>query len=158
MAETNNPATGAKSNAPDARHEPLNVLLGTWDVEIPSPGEPSEIVHGSVTFEWLSGGQFMIGRIAIEHPDFPDSIAVIGYDESTGNFAQHYYDSRGVERVYGMSIIDGVLKLWRDGTGFSQRFTGTISDDGNAIVCSWESSADGSNWEHDFDLKFRRKK
>jgi hypothetical protein len=47
-----------------------------------------------------------------------------------------------------------VWKLWRDSPGLSQRFIGTFSDDGNSISGHWEKSADGSNWEHDFDLTY----
>jgi hypothetical protein len=28
--------------------------------------------------------------------------------------SQHYYDSRGVARIYQMSLNDGGWKLWRD--------------------------------------------
>lgn len=156
MAKTNKPATEPKLSKPDANHEPLSVLVGTWEIEAQNPGEPSGIVHGSVTFEWLGGARYLIERIAMEHPDFPDSISVIGYDETTGNFTQHYFDSRGVERIYGMSVIDGVWKLWRDSPGFSQRFTGTIRDNNNVITGRWEQSVDGSTWEHDFDLTYRK--
>jgi len=155
-AKPSKTTTEAKSSIPDANHEPLSVLVGRWEIEALNPGEPGEMVHGSLTFEWLSGGRYLIERITIEHPDFPDSIAIIGYDETTGNFTQHYFDSRGVERIYGMSVINGVWKLWRDMPGFSQRFTGTISDNGSVIMGRWEKSVDGSNWEHDFDLTYRR--
>lgn len=154
-------ATEAKSGIPDANHEPLSVLVGTWGIELPNPTEPGALVHGSVTFEWLSGARFLIERNTIEHPVYPDSISVIGYDETTGNFTQHYFDSRGVERIYGMSLTNSVWRLWRDSPGFSQRFTGTLRDSGNGgsvITGRWEKSVDGSNWEHDFDLTFRRSK
>jgi hypothetical protein len=39
---------------------------------------------------------------------------------------------------------------------FSQRFTGTFSDDGDTIRGTWEKSFDGSHWVHDFDLTYRR--
>jgi hypothetical protein len=35
---------------------------------------------------------------------------------------------------------------------FSQRFTGTISDDGRTISGHWEISTDGVEWDHDFAL------
>jgi len=37
-----------------------------------------------------------------------------------------------------------------------QRFSGRISDDGNTITASWEKSTGGANWEHDFDMAYRR--
>jgi hypothetical protein len=74
-------------------------------------------------------------------------------DALVGDWA---HDSRGVARVYGMSLDDGVWRLWRDGSDFSQRFTGTFSDDGTTISGAWEIALDGSRWEHDFDLVYTR--
>ena len=73
----------------------------------------------------------------------------------------HYFDSRGIARVYAMSLEDGVWTLWREAPDFSsldfaQRFTGTFSDDGTTIVGRWETAHDGATWEHDFDLTYVR--
>jgi len=37
-------------------------------------------------------------------------------------------------------------------------FTGTLSDDSESIRAAWEKSPDGSGWEHDFDLIYRKVK
>ena len=68
-------------------------------------------------------------------PEAPDGLAIIGFDEGRGTFLQHYFDSRGIARVYAMSLEDGVWTLWRDAPDFltlefAQRYTGTFSDDG----------------------------
>jgi hypothetical protein len=39
---------------------------------------------------------------------------------------------------------------------FWQRFTGELSPDGSTITGRWETSQDGSTWEHDFDLIYRK--
>jgi len=65
-------------------------------------------------------------------------------------------DARGVCRVYEMSIGNGEWKLWRKGEPFSQRFTATLSDDGNTITGRWEIAEDGTNYTTDFDLIYRR--
>jgi hypothetical protein len=44
-----------------------------------------------------------------------------------------YADSRGVFRVYQMSLFDGVWKLTRQASGFSQRFVGAWNADGRTI-------------------------
>ena len=67
-----------------------------------------------------------------------------------------YTDARGVYRVYPMSLGDGVWKMWREAPGFFQRFTGTVSRDGNTITSCWEKSRDGSRWEHDFDVTYTK--
>ena len=55
-----------------------------------------------------------------------------------------------------MSLSNEVWKLWRDAPEFSQRFSGTFSDGGNTITGAWETSSDGSNWELDFDLTYKK--
>ena len=108
------------------------------------------------SFEWLEGRRFLVQRWRVEHPAAPDGIAVIGWDDERRTYLQHYFDSRGVARVYEMSFADRVWKLWRIVPGFSQRFTGTFDENGNTIAGTWEFSSDGSTWERDFDLAYTR--
>jgi hypothetical protein len=135
----------------------LDQLVGTWHMSssLPSDGEPP---HAETRFEWLEGGRFLIQRWRVDHPAAPDGIAIIGAGEAEGTYRQHYFDSRGVERVYEMTLVDGVWKLWRlaSAPDFSQRFTGTFDAAGDTISGTWELSSDGSAWEHDFDLTYMR--
>ena len=39
---------------------------------------------------------------------------------------------------------------------FSQRFTGTFSEDGKTIEGRWEISHDGETWETDFDMTYTK--
>ncbi len=89
-------------------------------------------------------------------PDAPDSISIIGCDAANGTYVQLYSDERGVCRVYQMSIGSGEWKLWRQGHPFPQRFTATISDDGNTIAGRWEKAEDGTTFSTDFYLTFHR--
>jgi hypothetical protein len=73
-------------------------------------------------------------------------------------FRQYYFDSRGVRRIYEMTLDDGVWTLWRDSPDpFPQRFTGTFEDDGQTMSGRWEKAPDGTNWEIDFDLIYRKR-
>jgi hypothetical protein len=141
-----------------ARHldlESLDALVGEWSTSMTHPASPSLEVSGSSTFEWLAGRHFLIGRSLTDHPDFPDGLTVLGADGE--GLAVHYYDSRGVERIYRSSRLeDGVWRMWRDSPGFSQRFTGTFSEDGNTITGHWELSRDGSSWDADLEITYRR--
>jgi hypothetical protein len=134
--------------------EHLNALVGEWAIEGTVPSDPPLKVRGRAAFEWLTVGSFLLERWDVAHPDFPDGIAIIGPDAPAEAYRQHYFDSRGVFRVYEMSLRDNVWKLWRDSPDFSQRFTGTCSEDGKSIRGRWEKSSDGSNWKHDFDLTY----
>ena len=142
----------------------LAPLIGEWSVEASFPSATSQPGQsspaGRATFEWTLDEQFLLQRVEIPHPDAPDSLAIIGYDPTTGAYTQHYFDSRGVARVYAMGFEDGVWTLLREAPdftplNFAQRFTGTLSGDGHSITGRWETG-DGQVWSHDFDLEYTR--
>ena len=98
-------------------------------------------------------------RWEVPVPEAPDGIAVIGWHADRGTLLQHYFDNRGVARVYAMGFADGVWTLSRDEVDlspldFRQRWPGTL--DGDTITGAWEISHDGSTWEHDFELRYQR--
>jgi hypothetical protein len=126
----------------------LDVLVGEWDTEI---SLPDQTIRGHVTIERL--GAFLVQHSTVEHPDFPDSISII--DPDAGKM--HYFDTRGVARIFESRMDDGTWTLSRADPDFHQRFIGEVSEDGNTIDGRWEKSDDeGSTWEHDFDLTYRR--
>src|SRR4051812_29436962 len=115
---------GAMPQGPaTAAVEPLDVLVGQWTLEGENPLDASHPVRGTARFEWLEGGHFLLQRWHIEPPPFPSGIAVIGADGPDGALAQHYYDSRGVKRTYGVAVADGVVTIERPKVGddFAQR-------------------------------------
>jgi hypothetical protein len=142
--------------------EALTPFVGEWSIAVGFGDELPEVGGARVSFEWLSGERFLIERWDVPIPEAPDGIAIIGADpDRGGGYLQHYFDSRGVARVYRMSFQDGVWKLWRDEPDFSplhfsQRYTGTVSPDGTTIAGAWEICHDGKTWEHDFDLLYTR--
>ena len=138
----------------------LERFIGEWTLLVTFPGTPP-VEGGRVVFEWMTGQRFLIQRWEVPVPEAPDGLAVIGFDEGRGTFLQHYFDSRGIARVYVMSLEDGIWTLRRETPDFSpldfaQRYTGTFSDDGTTIIGPWEIAHDGSTWEHDFDLTYLR--
>jgi hypothetical protein len=146
--------------------ERLGAFIGTWRLEAsfpqapPAEGASSDDTAAFAVFEWALDGRFLVQRSKAPDPA-PDSLAIVGVDADSDTYSQHYFDSRGVVRMYAMTFNDGVWTLLRDKPDFSpldfsQRFTGTFSDDGNSIVGRWEISRDGSNWGHDFDLTYSR--
>jgi hypothetical protein len=141
----------------------LEPLLGAWNIETGIPG--GEGVVGRMEIEWLLGGAFLAQRSEVPHPAAPDGFCVIapkdGY--APGEYIQHYFDSRGVVRLYAMRFDDGVWTLLRTAPDFSplpfsQRFTGTFADGGDTIRGRWEASPDGAAWERDFDITYRRRR
>lgn len=155
-------------HTPAARHptlEHLNALVGTWAAEAMHPLLPDTTISGRATFEWLKGRQFVIWRSHFDHPDIPDSISILGFDNavepgevgtSTGPCTVHYFDSRGVHRLSHVEAKAGIWRIWRDWPGFSQRVTGTFSDDGNTIICKGELSVDDATWKPDLQVTYTR--
>jgi hypothetical protein len=138
----------------------LDVFIGQWSMEARFPGGTGTPV-GRSRFEWALGGQFLVQHTEVPIPEAPDSLAIVGVDVQSGGYVQHYYDSRGVARLYAMSFADGVWTLLRESPDFSaldfgQRFTATLSADGTTITGAWQKCFDGSEWEHDFALNYRR--
>jgi hypothetical protein len=147
-----------RDHARRAAMERLEVFIGEWAMEASFSAAPAEVA-GRAVFEWILDRQFVMERAEV--PDAPDSIAIVGFDPAHEAYRQHYFDSRGIARVYAMDLSDGVWTLVRDSADFtplefSQRFTGTFSGDGQRINGRWETSGDGSNWEHDFDLTYTK--
>jgi hypothetical protein len=58
--------------------------------------------------------------------------------------------------VFAVEITAGTWRFSNDAPGFSQRFTGTLSDDGHAISGQAELSRDGATWEGDLAITYRR--
>jgi hypothetical protein len=137
-----------------ARLEPF---VGEWTTEASiAPG-----LQGSNVFEWTLDGQFLAQRSTIPHPQAPDAYSIIGVDQTGETYTQHYFDSRGVVRLYAMTFDGRDWQLLRtepdfSPLDFSQRYTGTMSQDGETIDGRWESSNDGATWELDFELSYTR--
>jgi hypothetical protein len=112
------------------------------------------VVRGRITYEWLEGGHYIVQRSHNDHELFPDAICVIGAPEDGDGLVMEYFDSRGVRRTYGISLDDGVLRMWRDAPGFDQRFSATLGAE----------SFDGVNqlartpgdWRDDLKVTYRR--
>ena len=134
----------------------LDPLVGEWVLEaVPPGGAPWS---GEARIEWHESGAHLVLRSTADLPQAPDAVAIIGCDAANGTYYQLYSDDRGVCRVYEMSIDDSEWKLWRDGEPFAQRFVGRFEDGGDTIAGSWELADDGTNFETDFELTFRRAK
>jgi hypothetical protein len=150
----------------------LGRLVGTWTTQATHPAVPGVVVRGTVEFAWLEGERFLIQRARTDHADFPGFMAVLGVtdkdrvdpgaSETTGAdesaMTMHYFDSRGVFRVYDVSIDGEALRIWRNAPGFSQRFTGTFADGGDTIAGTWQLCRDDVNWNDHLAITYRRRK
>ncbi|GLV59214.1 hypothetical protein KDH_60410 [Dictyobacter sp. S3.2.2.5] len=151
--------TKTTASGPNPALASLKGFIGDWAMELSNASflpRPSDMVKGSVSFEWAQDGAFLLMRMGDEPPGAPAALWLIGRDESALNYTVLYYDSRSVSRIYAMSFSEGVWKMWREAPGFWQRYEGTVSQDGQTITAYWEKSHDGSTWEHDFDVTYTK--
>jgi hypothetical protein len=133
--------------------EPFDVLIGAWATEATHPMFEG-VVPGSVTYEWLEGRRFLVQRSHNDHEAFPDAISIFGAPETGEGLVMEYFDSRGVRRTYGVSLEDGVLRIWRDDPSFAQRFSATLSR--KAFEGLWQLARTPGDWRDDLKVSYRR--
>jgi hypothetical protein len=138
----------------DLALDQLDALVGTWDMEARHRMIEGAF-RGTGVFEWLPGRRFLIHRTEWPPDTVPISIAIIGGGDTPGTWPMHYFDVRGVMRVYQVTFDRGVLRIWRDHPGFSQRFSGMFEDGGRTIRGRWELNEDGT-WKDDLQIVYRR--
>jgi hypothetical protein len=141
--------------------ERLAPFLGEWSLEARFPGAPASDLRARAVFGELLGGQFLTERSEVPLAAGPDGLKIVASDPEGDAFTQHYFDSRGVVRLYAMTFADGEWTLLREKPdfsplSFSQRFTGSFSADGRTIDGRWEKAMDGGPWELDFELIYTR--
>jgi hypothetical protein len=141
-------------------------LIGEWHVEGEIPIDPPMKVSGEAKIDRL--GAFIVFSSVAEPAEVPDSLSVIGGARDDEPQPMHYFDSRGVKRLFMTAVEGSTWKIWRapgedwngpDGPGFNQRFIGEISADGRTIEARWERGMGdaGDDWELDFPITYIRK-
>jgi hypothetical protein len=129
-----------------AKLEPFQALIGEWTIEMTHLLVEGTVVRGRATYEWLEGDRFLIQRAVNEHPDFPDSLCLIGVMEGENDLWMQYFDSRGVHRVYTIGFDGRELTLGRDVPGFAQHGSAKLSDDGSTLAGVWQLKGERPRW------------
>lgn len=131
----------------------FDVLIGTWTTNATHPSV-DDAVTGTITFEKTLDDHFILGQATNDHTLFPDAIYVIGPPETGDGLVMEYFDTRGVRRTYGISLDDGVLRIWRDVPDFAQRFSATVAPD--AFAGTWRLATTAGDWRDDVAITYRR--
>ena len=92
----------------------LDAFVGEWRLGIGNAIPRSDDGGARSVFEWMFDGQFLVQRTEIPDPNAPNGFCIVAYHPGTDGYAQHYFDSRGVVRLYGMTFQDGVWTLLRE--------------------------------------------
>ena len=107
-------------------------------------------MRGSASFHFIDNGRLLAFRQG------DAATWMIGRDDSSDLYTILYSDSRGVSRVYTMTLDAEAWHIWRDDDEFSQRFTSVVSPDRDLISGRWEKQSGAGAWEHDFAVTYRR--
>ncbi|MCA0458369.1 MAG: DUF1579 domain-containing protein [Chloroflexi bacterium] len=150
----------AKNEAeiPNPKLQPFSKLIGEWTTVATHRLMPNVTLHGRTTFSWLQGGAFVNMQSEVDEEGVPSATAIFGSDNDTEAFFMLYFDERGVSRKFDVTMQGNVLAYERLVPDFSQRFTSTISDDGNTIKVLVELREDGVNWKNDLEATYTRVK
>jgi hypothetical protein len=156
MTERNGTKAPQQSPKPDPALKRLDAFVGKWNTEgqiKESPFGPAGKIIGTDTYEWLTGGFFLIHRVDVRMGDQTnESIEMIGYDALSNTYPMHSFDSQG-NFIQMQARVTG--DTWTF-TGEAMRFTGVFSKDGNSISGKWEYKSDDSDWHHWMDVKLMK--
>ena len=128
-------------------------LIGEWTNEATHPALPGTVVQGTASIEWLEGERFLIWRSRVDHPDFPDSISILG---DTNGLRWHYFDSRGIDRILEVTVTGDGLEASRNAPEFDQRMRFTLADEDDTIIGKAMMSEDHETWTDDLEITYHR--
>jgi hypothetical protein len=113
----------------------LEKLVGTWKL-----GGDTE---GTVTYEWLEGGFFLMQRVNMTlFGNNVKAIEIIGHlrpfgEEPGTDIRSRAYDSVGNTLDYVYELDGDTLTIWGGERGSPAYFRGTFSVDGNTNAGAW---------------------
>jgi hypothetical protein len=124
----------APPGPPDDLHE-LGRLVGTWAVL----GD----ARGTVTYEWMEGGFFLLQRVDLEQDGQPiRGVEIIGHDQPFGDgpsdeIRSRYYDNAGNTLDYVYELECDTLTIWAGDKGSPVYYRGVFSTDGTTLTGHW---------------------
>ena len=134
-------------------------LIGEWTSKATHPAVPGTVVDGTASIEWLEGERFLIWRAREDHLDFPDSISILG---DADGLRWHYFDSRGVHRLFDLTVTDDGFEIGREvpvsSDDFSQTLTIVFADRDRTMTGLSKLSHDNETWSDDLAITYRRVK
>ena len=120
---------------PNPDLETLNRLVGMWKIS----GE----AEGTVTYEWMEGGFFLIQYVDLEQDGQRNKgLEIIGHVQPFGgepseDIKSRYYDSMGNTIDYVYELEGDTLTIWAGEKGSPAYYRGTFSADGNTASGEW---------------------
>jgi hypothetical protein len=142
MTDNNtNPQTEQQLPKPNPDLQAFGRLIGSWQV--------TGGVTGTVTYEWMEGGFFLIQQVDIERYDHHiKGFEVIGHLQPFGEapsaeIKSRYYDTTGNTFDYVYEVVEDALIIWGGEKGSPAYYKGTFSADGNTLTGGWSYPGGG---------------
>lgn len=144
MADTNSGSrSGEQAAGPNPDLKALERLVGTWAM--------SGDVGGTVSYEWMEGGFFLIQRVNLEQADGQRTtgMEIIGhlhlYDQepSPEIWSRYYGGGNGQTLDYVYELEGDTLTIWFGGRGSPAYYRGTFSPDGTTLNGAWHYPGGG---------------
>lgn len=151
MAEHNNAMAGKLPKTPNPALKGFDKIIGTWDISGPD-------VKGTVTYEWMEGGFFVIQHVDLVQGGFhAKGIEYTGFDEDTGTLRSRWMGTDGSRFMYTY-VFDGDSWYYYFGEKGSDDFSlGKFSPDGKTATGRWTLvNPDGT--KGGYEWKLTRKK
>jgi hypothetical protein len=132
--DTNN-AQAYQQPQPNPDLESLDRLVGMWEI---SGGG-----HGTVTYEWMEGGFFLIQHVDLEqHGQRIKGTEIIGHERPFGakpsdEIKSRFYSNTGETLDYVYELEGEALTIWGGERGSPAYAKGTFSGDGNTGSGQW---------------------
>ena len=135
----------------------LNFLIGNWHTQgeiLIGVSDSSKKIRGMDTYEWISGGFFILHRVDVfMGNERTEVMEIIGYDESRKSYFMKSFDNRGESlTMYAVLKKPGVLKF---GNKTMQSIL-TANKNGNSMVAKWELAENGKTWKHWMNIKLNK--
>lgn len=139
---TNDAEMGEQSTEPSPDLKRLDRLVGTWAM--------SGDVGGTVRYEWMEGGFFLIQHINLEQADGhrTTGMEVIGhlhaYNQAPSpEIWSRYYSGTGETLDYVYEIEGDTLTIWFGGRESPAYYRATFSSDGTTLNGAWHYPGGG---------------
>ena len=127
--------TTQQTASPSPELKKLDKLVGTWKV--------SGGAKGTIKYEWMEGGFFLIQHVELEHEQKGKGIEIIGHErlfgtsEPSKELKSRYYDNAGNTFDYVYEIDGDTLTIWGGEKGSPAYYQGKFSEDGNTLAGAW---------------------
>jgi hypothetical protein len=124
---------------PDLKN--LERLVGTWEM--------SGDVQGTVTYEWMEGGFFLLQRVDLEqYGQKIKGIEIIGHERAFGSepseeIKSRFYSNTDDTLDYVYDLEGDTLTIWGGEKGSPAYYRGTFSDDGETLGGAWHYPGGG---------------